>query len=325
MSKRKEKAIQVERTPKPKKKLGLSIRPALRMPHEDLIRPYTDADAVPSQTSLFLDQAKDQTDLVDQRSDRFRLPESSSLPKSEAQGYPMNSLVETTSLPAVTSLSNSTSLPEVTSLPENNRLPNLNSLPKVDSQQADGWASIRKAKGHTKLPNSILDELCKILDPVECIVYIQLYRLSWGFGKDNCNIGLPKLAERTNTGKSTVQRAIAKLIQKNLIEKIQWEIGKGKEQGTIYRLPIPNSLFDLSSLPELNSLPGLNTNKEDLLKTNNRKALRDKLKRIVDQIRQTNVGSNVPLSTSELAARVKDRCARDGVHFDNDLFQEIVS
>ena len=39
------------RTPKPKKKLGLSVPPALRLPHDDLIHPEVEPTTMPSQTS----------------------------------------------------------------------------------------------------------------------------------------------------------------------------------------------------------------------------------------------------------------------------------
>ena len=40
------------RTPKPKKKLGLRVPPALRLPHDDLIHPESEPTTMPSQTSL---------------------------------------------------------------------------------------------------------------------------------------------------------------------------------------------------------------------------------------------------------------------------------
>ena len=49
MSETKPKQANVLRTPKPKKKLGLSVPPALRLPHDDLIIPL--ADSVPQITS----------------------------------------------------------------------------------------------------------------------------------------------------------------------------------------------------------------------------------------------------------------------------------
>jgi hypothetical protein len=51
MAEIKPKAADSLRTPKPKKKLGLSVPPALRMPHDDLIHPENEALTLPSQTS----------------------------------------------------------------------------------------------------------------------------------------------------------------------------------------------------------------------------------------------------------------------------------
>jgi hypothetical protein len=50
MAETKPKPTDALRTPKPKKKLGLSVPPALRLPHEDLIRPESQTST--SQTSL---------------------------------------------------------------------------------------------------------------------------------------------------------------------------------------------------------------------------------------------------------------------------------
>jgi hypothetical protein len=51
MAEPKPKATDSLRTPGPKKKLGLSVPPALRLPHEDLIHPETPTESMPSQTS----------------------------------------------------------------------------------------------------------------------------------------------------------------------------------------------------------------------------------------------------------------------------------
>jgi hypothetical protein len=62
MSETKPKQIDVLRTPKPKKKLGLSVPPALRLPHDDLIIPL--ADSVPQNPS----DASDETTMPSQTS-----------------------------------------------------------------------------------------------------------------------------------------------------------------------------------------------------------------------------------------------------------------
>ena len=51
MAETKPKVADSLRTPKPKKKLGLSVPPALRLPHDDLIHPESETNSMPSQTS----------------------------------------------------------------------------------------------------------------------------------------------------------------------------------------------------------------------------------------------------------------------------------
>jgi hypothetical protein len=169
------------------------------------------------------------------------------------------------------------SLPAPGSLPENSRLPPdaiayrpdslpaPGRLPSPDSQPADMWSPFREKKGHLRLPNSAVDGLYSILDPYEQAVFTQLYRLSHGYGKSTCKIGLPGLARRSNVGKTTTQATVNRLIGKGLIKKLEYEIGKNKEQGTTYWVSSPDSL------PGADSLPG-----DDTIKI---KALKDKSKK----------------------------------------------
>jgi hypothetical protein len=126
--------------------------------------------------------------------------------------------------------------------------PDTSLMNNTSQNTATLWASIPAVKGHMKFFHQITDHLYRYLDPFEQAVYTQLYRLSWGYGKPNCNIGLPRLAERANISATATQQAIKKLIQKGIVEKLSWTIGKGKEQGTEYRLPLPTSLTPETSL-----------------------------------------------------------------------------
>lgn len=66
-------------------------------------------------------------------------------------------------------------------------------------------------------------------------------------------------------GKTTTQATVNRLIDKGLISKLEYEIGKNKEQGTTYWVSSPDSQ------PDTDSLPG-----NDTIKV---KALKEKLKR----------------------------------------------
>jgi hypothetical protein len=108
-----------------------------------------------------------------------------------------------------------------------------------ETKPADIWASVPETKGYTKQFHAITDSLFRLLDPIEQAVYTQLFRLTHGFGKPTCIISLPRLAERANIGTTATHGAVKRLVAKGLVEKRTWIVGKGKEQGIEFSLPLP--------------------------------------------------------------------------------------
>lgn len=108
-------------------------------------------------------------------------------------------------------------------------------------------ASLPEQKGHLEIPYQIIDHLDRHLDPYEQSVYKQLYRLSWGFGKNSCCISNPKLAERTNMSEAMVKKVVLKLAGKGLIEKSGSIHGYGKNQGVEYVVHAPSWQLQRSS------------------------------------------------------------------------------
>jgi hypothetical protein len=212
-----------------------------------------------------------------------------------------NSLLESGRLPEINSRPKSNRLPDIDSLPDlsspesgslpiqqpvayqNNSLPDSNSLPESNSQQGvvkesdsslNLMASLPEVGGFTKFWHQLTDYLYAQLTPAEQVVHIQLFRLSWGHNKPNCKIGLPQLARRAGIGRSTAQIAIAGLISKGLIRKVQTHFGSDKEQGNEYYIVPPTSMHNSgnqpkrNSLPESNSLPDSRHYKENTQKEN---------------------------------------------------------
>ncbi len=198
-----------------------------------------------------------------------------------------NRLSESDSLSEINRLPNS-SIPESNSLPiqqatanQNNSLSHSNSLPESNSPQLlttgtdsslNLMASLPDIGGFTKFWHQLTDYLYGQLTPAEQVVHIQLFRLSWGHNKSTCKIGLPQLARRAGIGRSTAQTAVAGLINKGLIKKVQTHFGSDKEQGNEYYVVPPSSMLTSSSqskrnsLPESNSLPNSRHNKETTYK-----------------------------------------------------------
>lgn len=130
------------------------------------------------------------------------------------------------------------------------------------------WASLPQVEGHLRLPNVVIDHLMQVLDLQEGAVYLQLYRLSHGYGKSTCKIGFPKLAARSGMGRTTVIQVVERLMKKGLIEKVSREIGGSTQQGTVYWVSSPGSTGP--ERPSPGSPPPVpnkvNTIKENLLK-----------------------------------------------------------
>ena len=193
--------------------------------------------------------------------DRQFTPDSQSVPVS---------LSETGSQPAPVSLPAESSLsPDAVAYPPG-RLTETDSLPVPDSQRPDLWAPFKDKRGHLRQPHAYTDGLCQVLDVYEQAVFSQLYRLSHGYGNPTCKIGLPQLARRANVGKTTTQATVNRLIDKGLIRKLEYEIGRNKEQGTTYWVSSPDSQ------PAADSLPGGDTIKVKALKEKSSKGAHER-------------------------------------------------
>jgi hypothetical protein len=93
---------------------------------------------------------------------------------------------------------------------------------------------VKEERGYYPTFNDISDRLVPELrlDAYEQVVVYRLYRLSRGWQKDSCVIGHTKLAKNTNLSRSTVQKTIARLLERGLIENL----GDRGNDGTEYRV-----------------------------------------------------------------------------------------
>lgn len=140
--------------------------------------------------------------------------------------------------------------PRDNSLMREDRLMDSVGLSVGRSSAIDLMASLPKVKGHLKLYHQITDHLYGQLDPYEQAVHLQLFRLSWGYGKPTCLIGLPKLATRAGMGTTAAAQAVKKLIAKGLIKKLGMKFGKNQEQGIEYWVRPPDSPLQSVSLSQ---------------------------------------------------------------------------
>ena len=134
--------------------------------------------------------------------------------------------------------------------PVNDRPAGRSTTGPIESAGPVKTSALRVERHYSRVLNSVLDGVLPTLPPAAALAYIQIYRLSYGNGRDWCKIGNPRLAERCGLGESTLRRAIRQLEQRDLIRIVQYTFG-GAEQGTVYQvLPPPGTPEGAVSLPE---------------------------------------------------------------------------
>jgi hypothetical protein len=99
-------------------------------------------------------------------------------------------------------------------------------------------ARLATVKGELRVPNTINFSLFPTLDPFAKAVYYQLYRLSHGFRRDTCVVGLAKLAKSVLMSQRKVQDTILYLERRGLIRRLRAIFG-GPSKGNVYQVPVP--------------------------------------------------------------------------------------
>jgi hypothetical protein len=153
--------------------------------------------------------------------------------------------------------------------------------PKTTVAKMTTVDEMARVKGELRIPNTIMDVLLPTLEPSAAVLYLRLFRLSHGYRKDECVVGLQKLGNSTNTSQKTVQRALVCLEKRQLVERIGASFG-GQQKGNHFKVNLPGSLANLTmdktatvddaaTLDNLTTVANLTDNKRnnELLKSNN--------------------------------------------------------
>lgn len=94
---------------------------------------------------------------------------------------------------------------------------------------------------YSKTPNTWVDETCALTNVYAQAIYTQFLRLSYGFKRDWCIIGYPRLSVRANVSESQTRRAIKILEQMGLIEQLKTDMSSPNKNdwGILWRVNLP--------------------------------------------------------------------------------------
>jgi hypothetical protein len=84
--------------------------------------------------------------------------------------------------------------------------------------------------------NEMVDDLLPTLDPNEQVLYIRLFRLSYGFNRNYCTVSQSLLIERTGFSRNTVRTGLQSLTQKGWVRVAD----AGNRVSTTYLVVLPS-------------------------------------------------------------------------------------
>jgi hypothetical protein len=100
----------------------------------------------------------------------------------------------------------------------------------AESEGAGQWTAYR---------NDFWDALAPTLEPVDTVVLAHLLRLTVGFARETCTIGLPRLAARCNCGLNTLRRSLARLEARGLVRRVEVENrGHNRDRGSVFAVDL---------------------------------------------------------------------------------------
>jgi hypothetical protein len=94
--------------------------------------------------------------------------------------------------------------------------------------------------------NEMVDDLLPTLEPNEQILYIRLFRLSYGFNRNYCTVSQSLLIERTGFSRNTIRTSLQSLVQKGWISIAE----AGNRVSTTYQVILPREKRTGSQLGE---------------------------------------------------------------------------
>lgn len=145
-------------------------------------------------------------------------------------------------------------------------------VPPTPIVQATPRVLVEFKDGYLQLPHWFEDNLLPQLEPNEQLVYLRLYRLSHGHGRDWCVVSTPKLSESTRIKHTALFIALKRLESRQLIERLKTIVaGRAGGQGNRYRVNLPTVIRPTEGIRGTDrdaSTPDVRTTTDAVMKEN---------------------------------------------------------
>lgn len=114
-------------------------------------------------------------------------------------------------------------------------------------------APVEISSNYFRMDADVFDMLAEFQAPYERIVYLYLYRQSYGYGRQTCFVGLKSIIDHCKFSKNVVRRALETLESKHHIKRLA-RLNERDLKGTTYRVFLPCELPDIGSQTKLSIL-----------------------------------------------------------------------
>jgi len=115
---------------------------------------------------------------------------------------------------------------------------------------APSHAPVEISSNYFRMDADVFDILADFQTPYERIVYLYLYRQSYGFGRQTCFAGLKSIIDHCKFSKNVVRRALETLEGKQHIRRLA-RLNERDLKGTTYRVFLPCEIPALRSQTKL--------------------------------------------------------------------------
>lgn len=128
--------------------------------------------------------------------------------------------------------------------------------PAIDFPEEMGKNTINIRSNFHKVPNFVCDEIAAGLTMPEEVIYHHLIRLSWGWNRNWCRVGINYFQENSSIkSRKAIGDAIKRLLDRGLIRhsEVDGKIERDNN-GTVYIVPLPSDTDVLSNSTLPNSI-----------------------------------------------------------------------
>jgi hypothetical protein len=115
-----------------------------------------------------------------------------------------------------------------------------------------------------RIPNGVFDRVLPTLLPSDQVVLLRLYRLSRGFGKEECTVGYETIGKACNLSARQASVCVERLILAGWIERVGVQQG-GKSRhgrGSVYRVNLPAVSTKAKSAMAESTIAATSSNKD---------------------------------------------------------------